>query len=104
MNSIQWLIVAHMSLSFLLTNPCLCTPWFRPPAVPLIVQDPYISLWSRYDNLFDGPVSHWTGDALEITGILVVDGTCYRWMGIDNFNQCNNTVTQVKQFYINCKS
>ena len=33
----------------------------RAPAYPLVMIDPYTSAWSFTDNLYDGPVKHWTG-------------------------------------------
>ena len=33
----------------------------RAPAYPLVTIDPYTSAWSMTDNLYDGPVRHWTG-------------------------------------------
>ena len=74
--------------------------WFRPPAVPLIVVDPYLSLWSTYDNLYDGKTTHWNGNIIELTGLLVVNGNCYRWMGSDDYDQCSNTVKQVNYNFV----
>ena len=56
--------------------------WFRPPAVPLIVVDPYLSLWSTYDNLYDGKTTHWNGNTIELTGFFVINGNCYRFESI----------------------
>ncbi len=67
---------------------------FRPPATPLIVQDPYISLWSGHDNLYDGDTMHWTGSIIQLFGMVIIDGKCYRWMGADTYKNCPNTVTQ----------
>lgn len=53
----------------------------RAPAVPLITIDPYTSGWSFNDNLYDGPVRHWTGYEQQLLGVIKVDGEAYRFMG-----------------------
>ena len=53
----------------------------RAPAYPLITIDPYTSGWSMTDNLYDSPVRHWTGYDMALLGIVMVDGTPYRFMG-----------------------
>lgn len=32
----------------------------RAPSVPIIVSDPYFSIWSPYDKLMEGSTEHWT--------------------------------------------
>lgn len=53
----------------------------RMPAVPIVVNDPYISIWSPYDRLTEGPTRHWTGEEKPLTGLLRVDDITYRFMG-----------------------
>lgn len=55
----------------------------RAPAYPLVTIDPYTSAWSMTDNLYDGPVRHWTGTEFPFVGALRVDGTVYRFMGTE---------------------
>ena len=55
----------------------------RLPSVPLIVSDPYFSVWSPYDKLNEGTTRHWTDDEKPIQGLLRVDGETYCFMGAD---------------------
>ncbi|MHC4559039.1 MAG: glutaminase family protein [Planctomycetota bacterium] len=54
---------------------------FRPPAVPLVTIDPYMSVWSFSDNLYDSWPVHWTGQVHAMAGMVRVDGRTYRFMG-----------------------
>ena len=53
----------------------------RPPAVPLIVNDPYLSIWSMSDTLTESQTMHWSEAIQPLTGLLRVDGKVLRWMG-----------------------
>ena len=55
----------------------------RVPSVPLIVNDPYFSIWSPYDQLNEGITRHWTNDEKPLGGWLRVDGKTYCFMGAD---------------------
>src|SRR5689334_17005137 len=56
---------------------------FRPPAVPLVVCNPYFSIWSEGDKLTDVETRHWTGKPHRLTSMVRVDGKAYRLMGAE---------------------
>ncbi|MBP3468107.1 MAG: DUF4965 domain-containing protein [Lachnospiraceae bacterium] len=53
----------------------------RVPSVPLVTCDPYFSIWSPADCLYDEEVCHWTGKKKTMKGIIRIDGEEYRFMG-----------------------
>ncbi len=55
---------------------------FRPPAVPLVTNDPYFSIWSFNDNLNDDVTRHWTGRQNPMNIGVAIDGEYYCVMGI----------------------
>eukprot|EP01064_Diplonema_japonicum_P038215 TRINITY_DN9178_c0_g2_i1.p1 TRINITY_DN9178_c0_g2~~TRINITY_DN9178_c0_g2_i1.p1 ORF type:complete len:686 (+),score=197.17 TRINITY_DN9178_c0_g2_i1:48-2105(+) len=64
----------------------------RPPAVPLMVQDPYTSYWSPFDNLYTSFPERWNGWIIGWNGMIKVDSdACMGWLGA---TQCGQTVQQ----------
>ncbi len=79
--------VSLVALATMAQSANLFTPYkktdLRLPSVPLVVSDPYFSIWSPFDQLTDGTTRHWTDDEKPMEGLLRVDGTTYRWMGAE---------------------
>lgn len=74
---------------------------YRAPSVPLVTVDPYLSIWSNTDNLYDDYTKHWTGAKNSMTGLVMIDGDCWRFMGRQflNANYCysHNEAPGMKQ-------
>ena len=79
--------IALYSTTIIAQDDAFFTPYqptdLRLPSVPLVVNDPYFSIWSPYDKLTDGTTRHWTNAEKAMGGLLRVDGTTYRWMGTE---------------------
>lgn len=51
------------------------------PAYPLVVHDPYFSIWAMNDEITAAPTAHWTGSQHALVGLVKVDGITYRFLG-----------------------
>ena len=92
---------------------CCCLPGIvsinhaqtlRPPAVPLVTYDPYLSIWSEADKLTDRDTQHWTHRDQALASLIRVDGKSYRLMGaqpagLPAFNQVSLQVLPTRSIY-----
>jgi hypothetical protein len=53
----------------------------RPAAVPLVISDPFLNVWSFADSLYGDSTRHWTGEKNSLVGIINIDGELYRFCG-----------------------
>jgi Domain of unknown function (DUF4965)/Domain of unknown function (DUF5127)/Domain of unknown function (DUF1793)/Domain of unknown function (DUF4964) len=77
---------------------------FRPPAVPLVTFNPYLSIWSEADHLTDKNTQHWTHREHSLASLIRIDGKAYRLMGaepanVPAFTQVSLQVTPLRSIY-----
>lgn len=58
----------------------------RYPTTPLVVHDPYFSIWCFRDKAFEGRTNHWTGKSNAFFGLIHIDGKCYSFLG--DYHSC----------------
>ncbi|MBA2393108.1 MAG: DUF5127 domain-containing protein [Ktedonobacteraceae bacterium] len=68
----------------------------RPPSVPLIVRNPYVSTWQNSDVSPGNWSTFWNGNVKAITGIVRVDGTSYVFFGAPGGIGTTQNATQVQ--------
>jgi hypothetical protein len=76
----------------------------RPPAVPLVTFDPYLSVWSDADTLTERNTIHWTHREQSLVSLVRVDGKTYRLMGaepkaVPAFTQVSLQVLPTRSLY-----
>ena len=53
----------------------------RPPATPLVMVDPFLSIWSMTDNVTDDVTRHFSDQEHPLLAAVRVDGQVYRVLG-----------------------
>lgn len=67
----------------------------RLPALPLIANDPYFSIWMPADTLTQADSVHWSGAVKPLRGIVTVDGNAYRFLGLGDAKPMQTTSQRV---------
>ena len=70
----------------------------RLPAYPLITCDPYFSIWSRTDKLYDGDTVLWCGIPKPLRGTAEIDGAPFRFLGLGAEPPMEQTARDVAPF------
>ena len=74
-------LAAFLICSAFAQQPALTPAPLRPPATPLVIHDPYFSVWSMANTLTEDDTRHWTGVPQDLNGLVRVDGRTYRFLG-----------------------
>ncbi|MGH7953343.1 MAG: glutaminase domain-containing protein, partial [Limisphaerales bacterium] len=101
MQRLNVFFLAALSFAF---STMLDAQTLRPPAVPLVTFDPYLSIWSEANQLTDDNTRHWTHHEQSLASLIRVDGKAYRLMGADPTNapalpQISLRVTPTRSIY-----
>lgn len=59
----------------------------RAASIPLVLHDPYFSIWSSADHLYDADPVHWCGIRQQLRGYVSVDGVIYSFLGDREFHE-----------------
>src|SRR5882724_3727827 len=78
MLTIKWLMAF---IAVLLAGTGAFAQMQKAPAYPLIVHDPYFSIWSFSDTLNGSVTRHWTGTDQSLRAFVKVDQQVYSVMG-----------------------
>ena len=58
----------------------------RIASVPLILHDPYFSIWSSSDQLYGSDTVHWCKAPQRLYGYITIDNTVYSFLGSHEFH------------------
>ena len=76
-----WSLFGALAISCMTVSAAQAQQEHRPPAVPLVTNDPYFSIWSMADHLTDTQTKHWSEAPQPLVGLVRIDGRVERWMG-----------------------
>jgi len=71
------------------------TAFDRLPAIPLIANDPFFSVWLPADLPTDANTTHWAGAAKWMRTFMTVDGVQYRCLGKNGVRIAQTTAVRV---------
>ena len=89
MNRIPKPSIALLVAALLTVNLCHAASagaGFRPPAVPLVTYNPFLSIWSESDHLNGETTKHWTKHDHSLVSLIRIDRETYRLMGAEPKN------------------
>jgi hypothetical protein len=96
----------HITLAIALavSIPAHAQTAFHPPSVPLVANNPFLSIWSPADRLTDTDTYHWTRHAHPLVSLIKIDGRVFRLMGTEPveappFPQVSLKVTPTRSIY-----
>lgn len=59
----------------------------RAASIPLVLHDPYFSIWSSTDRLYDADPVHWCGARQQLRGYVTVDGAVFCFLGDREYHE-----------------
>ena len=90
-------LVVGLTIATTLTQGSSPVPGFRPPSVPLVMQSPFINIWSPADHLYDVAPGQWSGGSDYLFSAARVDGTAYLLMGNPSADWNSNKLNTATQ-------
>ena len=58
----------------------------RAASFPLVLHDPFFSIWSGADHLYDTDTTHWCGKRHQLRGYITIDDSTYCFLGDKEFH------------------